>query len=309
MENINNFDTIIIGAGPAGITAGIYLARAGITAILLEKEAIGGQIATSPLVENYPGYSSISGSELADRLYEQVSNLGVEIEIEEAKNIEKIKDNLFKVVTDYNEYICKTIIIATGSKYRILGIENEENLIGKGIHFCTSCDAAFYKGKVVAVVGGANSAVTNAIYLADICKKVYLIYRKDKLRCENKLEQKLKEKQNVEILYNTNIIKFIGDNELKKIEIEINAENKSKIRKTIEINGVFEAIGMDAQTEIANKFLKTDDEKYFISEDGTTKIPGIFVAGDCREKKLRQVTTATSDGAIAANEVIQYLKN
>lgn len=295
-------DVIIIGAGPAGLTAGIYLARAGYKALILEKEAIGGQISSSPLVENYPGYVKISGSELSDQLYEQVTNLGVSIEPEEVKKIEL--GPIKKVITDYNTYEAKCIILSTGSKYKLLELDNEEKLIGKGIHFCVSCDGAFYKDKIVAVIGGGNSAVGNAIYLSELCKKVYLIYRGNKLKCEKKSEEKISKIDNVEIIYNTNVISINGTEKLESIVIKTNEEVK-----TLTIDGMFESIGMIAKTDLASSLLELDSQNYFVSDDCSTKIDGLFVAGDCRSKKVRQLTTAVSDGTISATLAIDYLNN
>jgi len=291
-------DVIIIGAGPAGLTAGIYLARAGYKPLILEKETIGGQIASSPLIENFPGFKSISGSEFADNLYEQVISLGANIEIE---NVIKIEDGkIKKVITEDNVYKCKAVIIATGSKYRQLGIEDEEKFIGKGIHFCTSCDGAFYKDKVIAVIGGANSAAINAIYMSNIANKVYLIYRGEKLKCEKTLEDKINCIDNIEVMYNKNITCLEGTDELTGIIL--NDSEKLKL------SAIFLSIGMDAQTGCFDSIIETSLDKYFSSKDCKTSLDGIFVAGDCREKKIRQLTTAVNDGTIAATLVIDYLK-
>lgn len=291
-------DVIIIGAGPAGLTAGIYLARAGYKPLILEKETIGGQIASSPLVENFPGFKSISGSEFADNLYEQVLSLGANIEIE---NVIKIEDGkIKKVITEDNVYECRTVIVATGSKYRQLGIENEENFIGKGIHFCTSCDGAFYNDKVIAVIGGANSAAINAIYMSNIANKVYLIYRGEKLKCEKALEDKIKSIDNIEVMYNKSITSLEGKDELTGIIL-----NDSE---KLNLNAIFLSIGMDAQTGAFDSIIETSLDKYFSSKDCKTNIEGVFVAGDCREKNVRQLTTAVNDGTIAATYVINYLK-
>ena len=295
------YDVIIIGGGPAGLTAGIYCLRANLKTLILEKETFGGQIASSPLVENYPGFKSIYGAELASNLYEQVDELGADIELEEVLEIKpgKIK----KVITDSNEYETKTVIIATGAKYRLLGLLDEEKYLGNGISFCTSCDGAFYKDKVVAVIGGGNTAVTNAIYMSDVASKVYLIYRGSKLKCEVKLMEKITKKDNIEVLYNTNVIKLSGEKELNEIVIKNNVE-ESKIK----IDGMFISIGMDAQTEIIKHVLDLDENKYILADNCLTKEEGIFVAGDCRHKKIRQLATAVNDGAIAASCVIEYLK-
>ena len=295
------YDAIIIGAGPAGLTAGIYLARGGAKTLIIEKESIGGQIASSPLVENYPGYKSISGNELVDMFYEQVVELGVDIEIGEVKSIKNGK--IKKVFVDDMVYETKAVIIATGVKHRKLNLENEENFLGAGIHFCATCDGPFYKNKTVAVIGGANSAVINAIYLSSMCSKIYLIYRGSKLKCESKLYEKINKLENVQILYNTNVIKYIGGDKLEKIIVKDNEKEYE-----ISVNGLFLSIGMDAQTNIDIELDKTVDN-YYASEDTTTKSNGIFVAGDCRNKSVRQVTTAVSDGTIAAINVLNYLNN
>ncbi len=293
------YDCIIIGGGPAGITAGIYCQRANLKTIVFEKETVGGQIASSPLVENFPGFKSISGVELANNFYEQAESLGLPIEIEEV--LEIIPGKINKVVTDMGEYEAKTIILATGAKYRLLGLPNETNLIGKGISFCTSCDGAFYKGKDVAVIGGANSAVTNALYMSNLCNKVYLIYRGNKLKCEEVLKDKLEAKDNVEIIYNANVKEIIGEEELEKIILDNNRE--------LTINGMFISIGMDAETKLVKEMLPLSEKSYVLSDDCTTTNNNIFVAGDCREKKVRQLTTAVSDGAVAATNVIKYIEN
>ncbi len=294
------YDVIIVGAGPAGLTAGIYCARANLKTIIFEKENIGGQISSSPLVKNFPGFKSISGVELANNFYEQAQELGVDIEIEEVLDI--IPGEINKVITDCGEYKSRAVIVATGAKYRLLGLPNEENLIGKGISFCTSCDGAFFKGKDVAVIGGANTAVTNAIYMSNVAKKVYLIYRGPKLKCESILLDNLKNKENIEIIYNANVKEIIGEDELEKIIIDINGE-----RREIKLDGMFISIGMDAQTDFVKELLPLSEQNYILSDDCSTLKSGIFVAGDCRHKSVRQLTTAVSDGAVAASYAIKYL--
>lgn len=294
------YDVIIIGAGPAGITAGIYCKRANLKTIIFEKDTIGGQIASSSLVENFPSIKSISGAEFANNLYEQIEELDVPIEIEEVISIKpgKIKT----VITDYNEYQTRAIIVATGSKYKLLGLPNEIDFIGKGISFCTSCDGAFYKNKDVAVVGGGNTAVSNAIYLSGICNKVYLICRAKELKSEKVLIDKVTDIKNIEIIYNSNVIEIIGKEELKQIKI------KSEVEKVLNVSGMFLSIGMRAQTDIVKDILNLNEEKYILSEDCNTKEDGIFVAGDCRDKKVRQLTTAIADGSIAAINAIKYIE-
>ena len=295
------YDAIVIGAGPAGLTAGIYLARGGAKTLIIEKESIGGQIASSPLVENYPGFKSVSGSELVDTFYEQVVDLGVDIELGDVKSIEN--SEIKKVFVDNAVYETKTVIIATGVKHRKLNLEKEEEFIGSGIHFCATCDGPFYKNKVVAVVGGANSAVINAIYLSSLCDKVYLIYRGKDLKCEKKLKEKVSKLKNVEILLNSNVIQYLGVDKLEKIVVkDLNCE------KEIQVDGLFLSIGMDPETSIKLNLNKTDND-YYDSVDTLTNLPGIFVAGDCRNKNVRQVTTAVSDGTVAAINALNYLQN
>lgn len=295
------YDAIVIGAGPAGLTAGIYLARGGAKTLIIEKESIGGQIASSPLVENYPGFKCISGSELVDMLYEQVISLGVDIEIGEVKSIEN--GEIKKVFVDDTVYETKTVIIATGVKHRKLNLENEDEFIGSGIHFCATCDGPFYKNKVVGVIGGANSAVINAIYLASLCDKVYLIYRGKDLKCEKKLKEKVSKLKNVEILLNSNIIQYLGVDKLDKIVV------KDLIgKREIQVDGIFLSIGMDPETSIKLNLNKTENN-YYDSVDTLTNLPGILVAGDCRNKNIRQVTTAVSDGTVAAINALNYLQN
>lgn len=296
------YDLIIIGCGPAGMTAAIYAKRANKNVLILEKETIGGQMASAPLIENYPGYQAISGSELANQMFEQLSNLGVDVELEEVKEIKpgKVK----KVITDENTYEAEAVLIATGSKYRLLGLENEEALIGKGIHFCVACDGAFYKNKEVAVIGGGNSAVINALTLSDICSKVYVIQKLDTLTAEETLIDKLSSKNNVEIILGATVQKIIGSKELQSIVVKIKKEEKE-----IFLDGMFISVGLIPQSDIVKDILKINSFGYIESADGVTEEEGIFVAGDCRDKKVRQVTVATGDGTVAAISAIDYLNN
>lgn len=292
------YDVIVIGAGPAGMTSAIYLARANKKVLILEKETIGGQMASSPLIENYPGYSAISGSGLANNMYEQLVDLDVEIELEDVVKINNAGE-IKEVITTDNKYECKAVIVATGSKYRLLGLSNEENLIGKGIHFCVACDGAFYKNKTVAVIGGGNSAIINAIALSDICKKVYVVQNLEKLTCEEALTKKLKEKNNIEVILGSVVSKINGENELQSIEI--NHE------KELVLDGMFISIGLIPQSEIVKDILAINKYGYIESNNCVSSIPGIFIAGDCRDKMIRQITVATSDGTIAAIEAINYI--
>lgn len=296
------YDSIIIGAGPAGMTAAIYLARANKKVLIIEKETIGGQISSSPLVENYPGYEGISGSVLANNMYNQVDKLGVDIELDEVTDI--IPGELHTVKTLDNEFKTRTVIIATGVKYRLLGLENEIELIGNGIHFCVSCDGAFYKGKHVAVVGGGNTGIINALALADMCEKVYLIQDKDKLTGEKILQDKLKQKVNVEVIADSVVSKIIGDDKLEKIIIK-----NGKKENEIVVDGMFISIGLMPQSDFLKGIIDLDKFNYAISFDTKTKINGIFVAGDIRTKPFRQITTAVNDGTTSALYALEYLDN
>lgn len=296
------YDSIIIGAGPAGMTAAIYLARANKKVLIIEKETIGGQISSSPLVKNYPGYEGISGSVLANNMYNQVDKLGVDIELDEVTDI--IPGELHTVKTLDNEFKARTVIIATGVKYRLLGLENEIELIGNGIHFCVSCDGAFYKGKHVAVVGGGNTGIINAIALADMCEKVYLIQDKDKLTGEKILQDKLKQKVNVEVITNSVVSKIIGDDKLEKIIIK-----NGKKENEIIVDGMFISIGLMPQSDFLKGIIDLDKFNYAVSFDTKTKIDGIFVAGDIRTKPFRQITTAVNDGTTSALYALEYLDN
>ena len=296
------YDSIIIGAGPAGMTAAIYLARANKKVLIIEKETIGGQISSSPLVENYPGYEGISGSVLANNMYNQVDKLGVDIELDEVTDI--IPGELHTVKTLDNEFKARTVIIATGVKYRLLGLENEIELIGNGIHFCVSCDGAFYKGKHVAVIGGGNTGIINAIALADMCEKVYLIQDKDKLTGEKILQDKLKQKVNVEVITNSVVSKIIGDDKLEKIIIK-----NGKKENEIIVDGMFISIGLMPQSDFLKGIIDLDKFNYAVSFDTKTKINGIFVAGDIRTKPFRQITTAVNDGTTSALYALEYLDN
>ncbi len=291
-----NYDIVIIGAGTAGLTAAIYAARAGKKVLILENESIGGQIATSPKVENYPGFSEISGMEFSDRLYEQASALGVELELDRA---EKIIDNgeSKTVKTEYGEFTCKAVIIATGVKHRHLGIEAEEKYMGRGVSYCAVCDGAFYKGKDVAVVGGGNSAVQSAIMLSNICNKVYLIHRRDEFRCEKKLSDEVRAIENVELVLNSTVKDLQGEGKLSTIV----TENKSGEIKEINAEGLFVLVGQIPENGAFADIITLDESGYIVAgEDCKTNIDGVFAAGDCRTKAIRQLTTAAADGSVAA---------
>lgn len=292
------YDIIIVGAGPAGLSAALYALRANKKVLIFEANTYGGQIINAAKMENYPGIKSISGFDYATELYNQVMDLGAEIKYETVIRIDENKN----VITNNGTYNSKAIILATGAKNRKLGIENENEYLGKGLSYCATCDGNFYKDKIVAVVGGGNTAITDAIYLSDIVSKVYLIHRKDGFRADETYISELKQKHNVEFVLNTTITRLYGDDILEGIELD-NGLN-------IALNGLFIAVGQEPKNEIFSNIINIDEKGYIISEDGVhTNVDGIYVAGDARVKELRQVVTAVSDGAIAATTAILEMKN
>ena len=298
---MEQFDIIIIGAGTAGMTAGIYAARANKKTLILEGKNYGGQIINTPDIENFPALNHISGIEYATNLYNQVKDLGVTYKREEVQNI--TEDRV--VTTNKNQYQAKAVIIATGTQNRKLGLEGEDNLVGRGISYCATCDGRFYKGKNVAVIGGGNTAIEDAIYLSDLADKVYLIHRREGFRTDQKALEILKSKENVEFILNNKPHKLIAENKLTGLEI-INNENEITM---IDVSGIFIAIGQIPNTEIFKDFIDLNESGYIKSKDGVhTNIDKIYVAGDVREKELRQLITAASDGAIAANTAITEIQ-
>lgn len=290
------YDVIIIGGGPAGLTAALYARRANKTVLLIEKETFGGQITFSPKVENIPGFIELSGNEFAEKLVEQVLNQGADFESAEVKQI--INSEPKKIITDDGEYEAKAVIIAAGAKHRLTGAENEENFIGNGISFCAVCDGAFYKDKTVAVIGGGNSALQEAVLLAELAKKVIIVQNLDFLTGEEKLREQLYAKANVEIIYGAVMDAYLGDDELSGIRIKKTATGETT---DISLDGVFVAIGLVPQNEPFADLISLDGRGYVDSDESCrTNSDGIFVAGDCRKKNVRQVTTAAADGATAA---------
>ena len=296
------YDAIIIGAGPAGMSAALYLLRDGKKVLILEKETIGGSIASTPLIENYPGVKAVSGSELTDIMFDQIDELGVVFELEKVTNINVLEDNIKEVITEDNKYLGKVLIIASGSAYRTLNLPNEDKLIGHGIHFCVACDGAFYKGKDVAIIGGGNSAVINAYSMSKIAKKVYILQKMDKLTCEKDLINKIESTDNVEIMYNVDVLEYLGDDELTGLSIKVDGK-----KKKLKVDGVFLNIGLIPQNKFAYDVIDLDERDYVISTNTETKVPGLYVIGDSRTKKYSQVTIATADGTIAALNAIEYL--
>jgi thioredoxin reductase (NADPH) len=299
------YDIIIVGAGPAGLTSAIYARRANKKVLVLEAKTYGGQIINTLDIENYPVEEHISGFDFATKIYNQAKNLGAEIQFEKVVEI-KDKGKEKEVVTTKNTYKAKAIILATGSENRKLGLPKEEKLVSKGISYCATCDGAFYKKKTVAVVGGGNTAIEDALYLSDLAEKVYLIHRREELRAEEASITQLKEKKNVEFILNSNVTQLNANERLESIEVTTLTGEK----KTIPVNALFVAVGRIPENENFAKLISLDASGYVIaSENCHTNVAGIFTAGDNRTKEVRQLVTATADGAVASVEAIKYINS
>ena len=297
-------DIIIVGAGTAGLTAAIYAVRGGKSALVLEAVTYGGQIVNTPEIENYPGLYKVSGFDYATKLYEQAVDLGADIRFETVKRIEK-DENGFKVTTDQDVHEGKAVILATGAKNRPLGVAREQELVGRGISYCATCDGMFYRGKVTAVAGGGNTAIEDAQYLADLCDKVYLIHRRDSFRADVKEVEKLKAKDNVEFVLNANVTELVGEPKLSAVRVE---DKFTKEVREIPVDGLFVAIGQMPANEAFTNVALVDEKGYIVSgENCLTNTPGVFTAGDCRTKEVRQLTTAASDGAVAALAALKFI--
>lgn len=296
-------DIIIIGAGPAGLTAAIYARRASKSVLVLEAKSYGGQIINTPEIENYPAAAHISGVDFAMRLYEQAKELGAQIVFEKAVEI-RDEGAEKTVVTNKNTYTCRALILATGSENRKLGLDGEDRLVGRGVSYCATCDGSFFRGKTVAVVGGGNTALEDALYLADLCEKVYLIHRRDAFRGEEASAERLKARENVEFVYNSQVTKLLREKRLTGIEVT----NKDGSVRTLDVNGLFIAVGRIPENQNFASLITLDETGYVLAgEDCRTNVPGIYVAGDNRKKEVRQLVTATADGAVAATAAVHYI--
>ena len=294
------FDVIIVGAGPAGMTAAIYARRASKSVLVLEAKSYGGQIINTPDIENYPVEAHISGFDFATKLYEQAKGLGAEFKFEKVVGL-RDENGVKRVVTTKNEYEAKTVILATGSENRKLGVEGEDALVGRGISYCATCDGAFFRKKTVAVVGGGNTALEDALYLADLAEKVYLIHRRDTFRGEDATVKKLAARENVEFVYNSTVTALHAEKRLNAIDVT----NKDGSVRTIEVKGLFVAVGRIPENQNFASLVELDPAGYAVAgEDCRTKTPGVFVAGDNRTKNVRQLVTAAADGAVAATAAI-----
>ena len=298
------YDIIVVGGGPAGMTAAIYARRAARSVLVLEAVSCGGQIINTPDIENYPVEAHISGFDFSNRVYEQAKGLGAEFVFEKAVEI-RDEDGVKTVVTPKNAYQAKAVILATGSENRKLGLEDEGRLVGRGVSYCATCDGNFYRNKVVAVVGGGNTALEDALYLCDLAQKVYIIHRRDSFRGEETTVSRLKERDNVEFVYNATVTRLIAEKRLKAIEVTDKLDGSVR---TIDVNGLFIAVGPVPENQNFASLVQLDEAGYAVAgEDCHTATPGIFVAGDNRTKALRQLVTATADGAMAATEAVKYI--
>ena len=297
------YDTVILGGGPAGYTAALYAARAGLSTLVLEKYAAGGQMTETTLIENYPGYAEgVDGFTLGEKLRVGAERFGAESLFTEVLSV-SLSESPKRVTTDAGDFFAKTVIIATGAHHRPLGIDGERELIGRGLAYCATCDGMFYQGKTVAVIGGGNSAVSDALYLSRICEKVYLIHRRDTLRASAVYKKPLSEAENVEILWNTTVEELLYEDRLTGVRLLSEGKEKQLL-----LDGLFISVGRAPETALFKGQLLLDENGYVLAhEDTKTSVDGVFAAGDVRTKPLRQIVTATADGATAAYAAEEYL--
>ncbi len=290
------YDIIIIGAGTAGLTAGIYATRAGKSVLILEQKTYGGQIINTPDIENYPGIAHVSGFQFAQGLYDQAMALGVTYKVEKVLSV--AVGNSKSVKTSEGEYTCKAVIIATGAKNRPLGLDRESELTGAGVSYCATCDGAFFRNKEVAVVGGGNTALEDAAFLSNYCSKVYIIHRRDEFRGDKKDVDALKAKENVEFVLDSVPTELLGEDMINGIRVK---NVKTDETRDLTVKGVFIAIGQMPDNQAFADIVKLDDQGYIIADESCeTGTEGVYAAGDCRTKTVRQLTTAAADGAVAA---------
>ncbi len=311
-------DIVIIGAGPAGLSAALYGARAGMDLVILDSNYMGGgQVLTTYEVDNYLGLPGSNGFDMGMKFQEHVSNLGVQVRSVAVKSIEPVESGqtealkavskYFVVHTSEEDIACKTVLLATGAVNRKLDIPGEEEFRGHGVGYCATCDGAFFRGKVTAVIGGSYQAVEDAIYLAGLCEKVYLVHRRDKLRAGAILEEQLKKLSNVEIIWNHIPLQISGESNVEELFLK---DVQTKEEQVIKVDGVFVAIGTVPTTELAKGLAELDPQGYIVAgETGETSRPGFFAAGDIRTKQLRQIVTAVADGANAVTSAWNYLEH
>ncbi|MBR3641034.1 MAG: FAD-dependent oxidoreductase [Oscillibacter sp.] len=299
------YDIIIVGAGPAGLTAALYAARAGKKVLVAERDNVGGQILYAPMVENFPSRMSVSGETFAEQLFAQAEATGAEFLYDEVTGVTRTEDGFTVSFTDGSE-TCRALILATGVVHRKLGVANEEELIGSGVSYCATCDGAFYKGGDVAVIGGGNTALGDALFLSGICRKVTLIHRRNLFRAPHALAQRVENAENIEVLYSHTVEQLLS-RDGAVTGILVRSSESGETRK-IPVDGVFVAVGRIPNNEAFRPLVMLDGSGYILSgEDAITGVPGVFAAGDCRKKTVRQLTTAVSDGTVAAIAACDYL--
>lgn len=315
MDNIANdaptgspvLDIAVIGAGPAGLTAGLYAARAGMDVAVFERTAPGGQLAQTDQLENYPGFpEGTEGFALAFSMKQQADRFGVKNFSEDVTAVDLASDPKV-LTTPFGEHKARAVIVATGARPRKLGISEEEALAGRGVSYCATCDGNFFRGKTVAVVGGGNTAAADALYLARICEKVYLIHRRNQLRATAVYHQRLADLPNVEFVWNSTVVS-LSANDMGALAAATVRDKTTGEERTLEVSGLFVAVGTLPNTEFLNGALDVDEAGYILTdENGATSIPGVWAAGDVRKKSLRQVVTAVSDGAVCAEQAAEHL--
>ncbi len=302
------YDVIVIGAGIAGLTAAIYVTRAGKSVLVLEGNVYGGQIINTLSIENWPGDYGVSGVDLIQKIQKQAIELGARMEMEEVEKVEQ-NENGFEIVTEDNEYMTKAVIMAVGAEDKKLGLLREDELAGRGISYCATCDGAFFRNKEVAVIGGGNTALYDALYLADLVSKVYLVHRRDKFRGDAVLVERLSKKKNVEFVLGYVPEEILGEKKVSGVRLKPSGEVATVINeKELTVDGIFVAVGKKPMTEKFAKLVNLDKDGYVVAgEDCATSCPGVFVAGDCRTKQVRQLVTAAGDAAVAGEAAVNYL--
>ncbi len=297
-------DIVIVGGGPAGLTAAIYARRAAKRVLIIEKAAFGGQMTYSPKVENYPGIKSASGNEIADQMLEQATALGAEIEVDTVTGVDFNPDGTKTVVGESGEYRARAVIIAAGCRHRRMEVDREEDFVGRGISYCAVCDGAFYAGRRVAVIGGGNSALQTALMLSESCERVTVVQKLKTLTGEEKLISQMGDRPNIEIMYGYVVDGIINGDTFEGVVLRDERGGQVELR----VDGVFVSIGLVPENEAYKNVAELDEEGYFDSDEGCeTKTAGVFVAGDCRKKRVRQITTAIADGTVAALAACRYL--
>lgn len=304
MEN-NSYDVIIIGGGPGGYCAALYAARANLRTLVIEKFAPGGQMATTEIVENYPGFvDGINGFELGMQMKKGAERFGVKTKLAEVKRVE-LNQSPKIIHTAKESFEAKTVILALGAFPRELGLENERNLRGRGVSYCATCDGMFYRDKTVVIVGGGNTAVADAIFLAKICKKVYLVHRRDELRASKTYMESLEKTENIEFLWSSEVVEILADDFVTGVKVK---NRKDDSVQEIACDGIFVAIGNIPNTDLIRGQIELDEAGYVLADETTkTNIPGVFAVGDMRQKPLRQIVTAVSDGAVASKYAEEYI--